>query len=292
MKYPFLIVSTFCLLVLCACNRRVISDKLHFCESVCAYDNGLLIANFGGNKLNPLNTEGKGYITFYKDHKMAVLLPADGYMSAPKGLAVRGNYLFVADVNKILLYDLVNKNDPPQVIPFPEADVFVNDLEIIGEVLLASVTNTGNIYALDISNPASVDPNSLAIYAMVPGANGLLSAYGKLFIASYAPDGVSKEENVIYLIDDLTRPVVQSLTHRAGQYDGLALSSNGEYLFFTDWNQGVLGKLCLATGAIETIATPIKIDGPADMDWYGDQLAIPDLVNSRVILVNNVLSDK
>ena len=48
------------------CSRdKVLTEGLRYCESVLAYDGGLLIANFGSDELNPLNSEGKGYILYY-----------------------------------------------------------------------------------------------------------------------------------------------------------------------------------------------------------------------------------
>ena len=43
-------------------ETTIISDSIRFCESTYPYQGGILIANFGTEQLNPLNTEGRGYI--------------------------------------------------------------------------------------------------------------------------------------------------------------------------------------------------------------------------------------
>ena len=48
-------------------NVEVVNEGIRFCESTYPYDGGILIANFGTEQLNPLNTDGKGYILYYKD---------------------------------------------------------------------------------------------------------------------------------------------------------------------------------------------------------------------------------
>ena len=107
---------------------KEVNDGIRYCESTYPYQDGLLIANFGTEELNPLNSEGKGYIVFYKEGKNEVMLPADGNLSAPKGMFVRNNYLYVCDVNKIVVYNLSDKMQKPQVLRLPEGNLFVNDL--------------------------------------------------------------------------------------------------------------------------------------------------------------------
>ena len=268
--------------VACVREKDVLTHNLQVCYSVCPYQDGLLIANWGTDSINPLNSEGKGYIAFHKEGVTSILIPADGTLSAPKGMAVKDDCLFVADVNKLVIYNLKQSSETPQIIEFPEDNVWVNDVEIVGNVLLASVTNTGNIYALDISNPAQIDAASLAIYAVVPGASALLISDYHLFIGSFAVDGVPKEANVIYMIDDLSNPVAQPITHRIGQYEGLAMSVDGESLYFTDNYEGVLGKLIFATGEIELVPTQMVLTNPAEIHWYQGKLCIPDVATSIV----------
>lgn len=152
------------ILMLAACGQQAtkapvttVGEGLRFCESTYPYEGGVLIANFGTEELNPLNGEGKGYIVRYKAGEAPqVVIPADGNLSAPKGMFLRDGRLFVCDVNKVVVYDLNQPGTAPQVVSFPEGELFVNDLAADGDVLYASVTNTGRIFRLDISDPAVV----------------------------------------------------------------------------------------------------------------------------------------
>ena len=280
--FLILVVALF----LCSCVREkdVLTRNLQICYSVCPYQDGLLISNWGTDSINPLNQEGKGYIAFHKEGITSILIPADGTLSAPKGMAVKDDYLFVADVNKVVVYNLNETSGQPQVISFPEGNDFVSDVVIVGNVLLASVTNTSSIYALDISNLAHIDVGSLAVYAVVPGATSLCVSDYHLFIGSSTTYGEPTEFNVIYMIDDLSNPVAQPITHRIGQYQDLALTSDGESLYFIDKNSDKLGRLEFATGVVDFIGVPMKWQSPSSLVWWNNQFVIADRSMSTIWL--------
>lgn len=285
MKYKNMIGLLVVLaMVACVREKDVLTRNLQICYSVCPYQEGLLISNWGTDSINPLNQEGKGYIAFHKEGVTSILIPADGTLSAPKGMAVKDDYLFVADVNKVVVYNLNETSGQPQVIPFPEGNDFVSDVVIVGNVLLASVTNTSSIYALDISNLAHIDVGSLAVYAVVPGATSLCVSDYHLFIGSSTTYGEPTEFNVIYMIDDLSNPVAQPITHRIGQYQDLALTSDGESLYFIDKNSDKLGRLEFATGVVDFMAVPMKWQNPSSLVWWHDQFVIADKSMSTIWL--------
>lgn len=277
-----------CLSVMASARTvNVVNQGIRYCESTYPYDGGLLVANFGTEGLDPLNSEGKGYILFLKAGKSETLIAPDGNLSAPKGMFVRDGRLFVCDVNKIVVYNLGDKGERPRTIQMPEGNLFVNDLAADGDWLYASVTNSDKIYRIDISDPAN--PGEPREWLTVSGPNGLLIQEGKMYVASYPADGVTKAANVIYRVDNLERPVAQKLTDVAGQYDGIALSPDGRSLYVTNWSPAQLSRLDLSDGSLTPLAIdlPSPLVGPADIsvDKSGT-LYIPDLPNSRVIIVN------
>ena len=91
MKKSFLTpLSMATALLLSACASKpsapavtAFDQGLRFCESTYPYDGGLLIANFGSSQLDPLNSEGKGYVVLYRNGTSEVLIPADGNLSGP-----------------------------------------------------------------------------------------------------------------------------------------------------------------------------------------------------------------
>ena len=171
------------------------NDSIAYCESVLADGDRLLVCNFGTDELNPLNTEGKGYVLEWKDGIFRTLIPADGNLSGPKGTLIKDSHLFIADVGKMVVYNLDTLSQAPQVVPFPEGELFVNDMALAGDTLYVTVTNTGNIYFLDVSAPSKLDPQALTLYTNVPGANGIVLRDDVMYVASYPPDGVTTGGN-------------------------------------------------------------------------------------------------
>lgn len=277
-------------MVACTPKVKQLDEGLRFCEAVYTYGDKLLISNFGSDELNPLTvTENKGYIMQYDGEVLSPFIEANGMLSAPKGMIVVGDFLYVADVNRVVVFDL--SSDAKRCFTLPQAsiDKFVNHFELVGDILLASVTNSDHILALQVESNGAPSMAGFQIYTYVPGANGLLYDNGKLYIASYNPSGTPDENNVIYVIDDLSNPEPRKFISRVGMYDGLALK--GDWLYFTDWVEASLGRVDINdTSKVEII--PLNLDKPlvgsAEIDFYQGALCIPDLPNSRVVLVSNL----
>lgn len=265
---------------------KIENEGIRFCESTYPYNNGILVANFGTEVLNPLNTEGKGYILFVKDGKSEVVVPADGNLSAPKGMFLRDGYLYICDVNKVVVYNISKKGTKPVTIQFPEGNLFVNDLVADKNYLYASVTNTDKIFRIDISNPAA--PGKPQEWATVAGPNGLLMIDGEMYVASYPADGVTKDVNVVYRIKNLSNPSPEKFIEVSGQYDGIALSKDRKSIYLTNWTPAQISRLNLSDKSL----VPLKINlqepliGPADITVANGKIYIPDLPNSRVVIVD------
>lgn len=265
---------------------KIENEGIRFCESTYPYNNGILVANFGTEALNPLNTEGKGYILFVKDGKSEVVVPADGNLSAPKGMFLRDGYLYICDVNKVVVYNISKKGAKPVTIQFPEGNLFVNDLVADKNYLYASVTNTDKIFRIDISNPAA--PGKPQEWATVAGPNGLLMVDGEMYVASYPADGVTKDVNVVYRIKNLSNPSPEKFIEVSGQYDGIALSKDRKSIYLTNWTPAQISRLNLSDKSL----VPLKINlqepliGPADITVANGKIYIPDLPNSRVVIVD------
>ena len=264
----------------------VLTDKIVFCEATLPLDGKLLVGSFGSDEFNPLNTEGKGYILEFTDTVSRVLIPADGTLSAPKGLLVKDGYLFIADVGKMAVYNLAAPNEKPKIVPIPEGELFVNDMALHGNTLYVTVTNTGSIYALNVARPSQLDTAGLKPYVTVPGANGIVIRGDTMYIASYPPDGVTTQDNVIYRIDNISTPVATKLFDRPGQYDGLALSGDGGRLYFTNWVDSEVGYYDLGTGKTELLTPGVGIEGPARLSTDGKKLYVPDLPGSKVVEID------
>ena len=250
-------------------ERRSVSifdEGLRYCESTYPYDGGILIANFGSTQLDPLNSEGRGYVVF------------------PRGMYLRDGHLFICDVNKIVAYDLENLEAVPQTIALPEGEAFVNDLAADGNNLYVSVTNTGHIFRLDISDPAQAGTPEL--WLEIPGPNGLVIRDGVMYAACYSPDGEARSEHIIYRIPDLQNPVTEPFVTLPGQYDGIAFSSDGQSLYVTNWAPAGVSRIDLQSRTVEPVGLSLEqpLVGPADMTVSEGTVYVPDLPNSRVVI--------
>lgn len=263
----------------------VLSDGIRFCESTYPYRDGVLVANFGTESLNPLNDEGKGYILYVTPERSEVVIPATGALSAPKGMFLRDDDLFVCDVNRVVVFNLARPEAEPQVVRLPEGELFVNDLVADGNVLYASVTNTGRIFRFDISDLDAV--GAPEAWLDVPGANGMLLHDGALYVVSYPADGVTTPANVVYRIGALDNPVAERFIELPGQYDGIALSTDGRALVVSNWAPASLARIDLESRAVTPVTLELEqpLVGPADMTLRDGQLWIPDLPNSCVVRI-------
>lgn len=287
------------LLLFTACKENktavvpnVIDSMLLFCESTVWKGDTLYIANFGSSELNPLNGEQKGYIVKYYDGKVEPLIKPDGHLNAPKGMAVKDNLLFIADVGKIVIYNTAEPQNP-QIIAISKAqdddvyindDLYVNDLFIDGNTLYASVTNTGNIFKITLDNLTQLSSATPVLWTNVTGANGIVIADNVMYVASYPPDNNVTEDNVIYYISDLQNPKPQKLITQPGMYDGLAVSPDNKTLYFTTWKPEI-GMVNLTDKSVNYLQHNHSLTGPADMTLKNGYLYVPDLVNSKVVTI-------
>lgn len=262
----------------------VVTDGLKFNESTLPYDGGVLVANFGGDALNPLNSDGKGYIAYFKNDSLEVLIPADGTLNAPKGMLVKDGFLYVADVNKVVLFNLTDKSQKPKVLQLAQDELFVNDLTSDGNFLYISVNNTGNIFKVDIADTSKFDVQKPELFANVIGANGLLIENGKMYVASYPADGLTTDKNVVYVINDLQKPVPEPLISKPGQYDGLALSADKKTLYVTNWSPVQLEAIDIESKSITPIILENTLESMADITIENDKIFIPDLVGSKLVI--------
>jgi len=266
------------------------TEGLKFCEGTVPYRNMILVSNFGGYELNPMNTAGKGYIMAIDGDKAHNFIPSDGLLSAPKGMCIHGNRLFIADVNKVVVYNLRSLKEKPITIQFPEGDDFVNDIVAVSDIILVSVTNTGRLYGIDASNPERLAETRPQFMGNVPGANGMVVNGNMLYIASYNPSGTPTQQNIIYAYD-LSSPngeiVPLSEDVQPGQYDGIAISEDLQTLYFTSWAAGDTPSTVYVYDIakkqpIKTINFGIPFNGPADISIKGGYLWVPDLPESKV----------
>ena len=86
MKKSFLFTILAWALTGCAERRAdsapaVLTDRIRFAEAVFPSDGKLLVGSFGSSSLDPLNTEGKGYVLEFTERVLAEEVPSPGIFS-------------------------------------------------------------------------------------------------------------------------------------------------------------------------------------------------------------------
>jgi len=256
------------------------TSGFHHPESVIQSGNNLYISDIGA-AMEPVAKDGDGYIgkIDLSTGKLldAHFLPVEGTLNAPKGMAIDGNTLYVADVDRIVAFDVTSRRRVAEVVIAGTG--FLNDLALGQGKLYASATDNGKIYAVDLKTYRyeALPVDSIA------GANGLYydTATRRLYCVSIGnwahPDGG------VYVID-VRSGKMEKLGDYAGLLDGVALV--GGTLYFSDWGskqKGVLLAMDLATHKVRIQFG--EIAGPADFSVSKDgrYFIIPEMLEGKIL---------
>ena len=255
-------------------------------ESV-AYDpegKALYTSDFGPD-LKPADKDGKGKITKVSlDGKILEdgFLPAKGQtLNKPKGIWIKGDRLWVTDIDSVWVFDLKTKNGRKLDLP---GITFANDPTVMGDALYVSDNRSDQLVKVEpadfleskaapkitvLLKDKSIFPNGV-----YPGKDGALLMVG--FKGKDEPRG-------IYSMAPTKEP--ELLSEPIGMLDGLYLTSDGDVLA-TDWVTGSLFQWNKTMG-MKKLATDFK--GPADFCAFendkGLMVVVPDLVKGELRFV-------
>jgi len=241
------------------------------------------VSNFGGSTLQPGEKDGMGRIaTMSLDGKIIesrfLPEPGDGVMNKPKGLWVKGNRLWVTDIDSVWVFDL--KSHKGKKLPIPGI-VFANDPALMGNALYVSDSRADAIYKIEPADFLDVKAPRIT-KALAAGKsvdpNGLWPAKdGSLLIAGFKS---AKEPRAIFSLN--AKGEVKKLSEDIGLLDGLYQMPDGTILA-TNWVAAELFSWTEKDGK-QTIASGFK--GPADFCVVpmanGTLVVVPDLVKSEL----------
>lgn len=176
-------------------------------------------------------------------------------LNGPKGIAQRGDALYVADIDEVLVIDAAT-GAVRRRVPAPGAQ-FLNDLTFApnGSVLIAD-SGTGRIYALD--------GETMTIWlehALLESVNGFLPEAERLVVTTMA--------GRLLAIDYETRNITV-LAEDLGDADGIAPLGDGRYLV-SEW-PGLM-HVVTPDGAHQTI-----LDTRGEQRLLNDFLLIDDVL--------------
>lgn len=194
----------------------------------------LYVSNVNGS---PDAQDGNGFISRVTDEgEIAELYWLEG-LDAPKGLALKDDTLFVADIDELVVIDITSQS---VVKRYPVASAkFLNDVAIDqqGRVYVSDMA-TNEIYRLadDKLTLWMADPN-------LEAPNGLLIENNSLIVGSWGnmTDGFATDVPGHLKQIDLESRAIQSLGDGSpvGNLDGVEADGRGNYLV-TDWMNGRL----------------------------------------------------
>lgn len=274
-----------------AADLKVLSEKtvtgFGHVESV-AYDpkaHVFYTSDFGpAPTLKPADKDGQGKITKVSlDGKIiedGFIKPPGNVMNKPKGIWVRGNRLWVTDIDSVWVFDLKTKEG--KKLPLPGV-VFANDPTVMGKALYVSDNRSDQLVKVEPADFLHVKSPKITVVYHGGGVhpNGLYPApHGVLLMVGFADP---KDPHAIYEMKPGKQPV--AISDKIGLLDGLYRMKDGS-LLATDWVSGSLFHWS-KKGGVQKLATGFK--GPADIcvvpNKQGYLVAVPDLVKGEIRLV-------
>jgi gluconolactonase len=225
------------------------------------------------SEINGWDKDGDGQITVIQNDKVRVF--ARG-LDDPKGLAMVGGNLFVADKNKIVKID---PNGQTSIFAgpnsFPAAPIFFNDLEadLNGNLYVSDtgdVFNSGKggaVYKVDILGKVTLVVNNVQDNR-IKAPNGLLMDDTGDVISI-----VDFSTGILYSYNMKTKTLVD-IANGFGGGDGLVHHSSGK-MFVSDWNNGKVFSINMA-GDVKEIKSGYK--AAADIALTRDEkfIMVPD----------------
>ena len=271
--------------------RPTVVDGFASPESVLGVGARRFVSNIG-EKLDPFAKDGDGFISELDEDGTIIELrafPRSGsLLHAPKGMAAVRNTLYVADVDRVVGFDLSTHVQVFEAVV--ESPALLNDLDAESDVaILVTDTVKGTVSRLQLADGA-FSP----VARDIPGANGVAidraSRIAWIVGLGTALSG-GQEAGAVFAVP-LDGGAVRQLKAARGLFDGVAMLPSGE-LLVSDWvaiDKPTPGRLATyrATGERgSTLALPSEVHGPADFyyDAARNELWIPQTLDNRVMVV-------
>ncbi|NMM46617.1 ATP/GTP-binding protein [Rhodospirillaceae bacterium KN72] len=236
--------------------------------------NRIVVSNINGS---PGDADGNGFLSLVTvDGHIDTLHWVDGF-DAPKGMAMVGDRLFVADLTVIREVDVTSGT---LVASYPvEGAQFLNDV---------TASEDGSVYVSDMTADTIYRLKDGIVESWLRDArlntpNGLAADGNTLFVGSWGPNmhaDFSTDGPGGLIAIDLASKAITDVhgAEAAGNIDGVVL--DGDTVFMTDYMKGVLLRLD-ADGTLSEVA---RLEpGSADLGGSADTLFIPMMFEGGLI---------
>ena len=254
-------------------------------ESIVMGRRYMYVSNVGKAPIPPAGTTD-GYITKLDKNGKLLKQKFIDKLKAPKGMAVQGDNLLVADVDHLLGFDLATGKKTLD-IGFEGQTNFLNDVAVKNDsIIFLSSTDTGLVYQVNTKRKTST---ALDI-EKIKGPNGLVydKARNILYVNGFGEG--DKPNGQLGKISFIKNKAAYTVLHEdKGHMDGLALIGNT--LLYTDWikmeKAGVLKKYNIHNNTFNTIFMKEKLGGPADFlyDFSTKRIIVPLMLENKIIII-------
>lgn len=254
-------------------------------ESVASDASFLYVADIGA-KMKPTDKDGDGkIIRLDKAGKVVDNNFFKEILNAPKGLAIDGDVLYVADVDRIVAFEIKTGKKLYEVDFVPQTS-FLNDIAVWDKTTLyVSATDKSKLFKVNLTNKTFEEvPTDVAI----DGINGLYADKGasRLYVNGF---GTNNQVNGTIGYINLKDNKFTQLIQLEGLYDGITIYQ--DVLYFTNWiaaeKKGILVSIDLLNNHKMTVMKlPEFIGGPADLTVSRDNLVIPAMLEGTLYFVN------
>jgi len=254
-------------------------------ESVLIAGDRRFVSNIGV-KLDPTAKDGDGYISEVSSEgriiKSRAFPPSGETLDAPKGMAELNGTLYVADIDRVIGFDLATGERVFTATAPGDQPSLLNDLATTPDgALLVTDTLRNAVYRLNIGS------GSFHLLTKdIPGANGIAVKNGQTYVAAL---GFNFGGGDLFRLDESGHAVrLERSPH--GLFDGLAILPDGR-LLVSDWvavDRPVAGALLRVGGqGSERVDIGLELHGPADLafDSKGGTIWIPVTLDNRLVVV-------
>lgn len=234
----------------------------------------IILSVIGGN---PGAADGHGGLALLSPDGQVIDAQWVTGLDAPKGMAVIGGNLLVADLTRVHEIDLTT-GDILRSVDHPEA-VFLNDVSSDGQVAFVSDLMTDSIWryangalTLWMQDARLSHPNGL----LLDGDHLLVGSWG----AGLRADFTTEVQGSLLSVD-LESQDIRVLAGELGNLDGIARI--GGTVFVNDWVTGALFALD-ATGALHEAGR--FAPGLADISTDGERLFLPMMLDGALSAIS------
>ncbi len=177
-------------------------------------------------------------------------------------MAVADSILYISVGSQIKAYHVTMPDSLLGSFSLPDSNNTIHSLCVVGELLLATTPETGNIYVVDLSDTLPLERRRALLYYNVPRAGAMLCHQEALYVAAThgtAPDSLYYD---LCRIAPLDEPQTELILNAPGTLASLAISEDGSTIYFVNCANATLYSLELETSNLTAIDSCAKYTNP------------------------------